>query len=208
MLESLSSLAGREKVEIDAPMKFTSAEIAGVFVIDIEPIADDRGFFARAWCREEFRRQGLVENLAQSSIAWSPRRATLRGLHYLAAPHQEAKLVRATRGAAFVVVADIRRDSPSHGRWMGIELTADNRRSLYVPPGCAQGYQTLADETEMLYQMSTPYVSAASRGIRFDDPYFQIHWPLEIGSISQIDRNWPDYEPQSAPAAAGMATTI
>src|SRR5262249_54537678 len=139
-------------------MKFAPTEINGAFVIDIEPIADERGFFARAWCREEFRRQGLIEDLAQSSIAWSPRRGTLRGLHFLAAPHQEAKLVRATRGAAFVVVADIRQNSSSHGRWIGIELTAENRRSLYVPPGCAQGYQTLVDETEMLYQMSIPYV--------------------------------------------------
>src|SRR5262245_48642463 len=135
-------------------MKFTPTEIAGVFVIDIEPIPDERGFFARSWCSEEFQKHGLTEALAQSSIAWSPRRGTLRGLHYLATPEQEAKLVRATRGAAFVVAADIRRDSASHGRWIGVELTADNRRSLYVPPGCAQGYQTLMDDTEMLYQMS------------------------------------------------------
>ncbi len=176
-------------------MKFTPTHMAGAFVIDIEPKIDERGFFARAWCRDQFAQHGLVAELVQANIAWSQNRGTLRGLHFQISPYEEAKLVRCTRGAAFVVAADIRRNSPTHGRWISVELNAENRRMLYVPPGCAQGYQTLADETEMFYQMSTPYVPGAGRGIRHDDPSFQIEWPLPIGAISEADRNWPDYSP-------------
>ena len=120
-------------------MIFTPTEIAGAYLIDIERIADARGFFARAWCRDEFARCGLVAELAQANIAWSAKRGTLRGLHFQAAPHEEAKLVRSTQGAAFVVAADIRTESPTHGRWIGIELSADNHRMLYVPPGWRKG---------------------------------------------------------------------
>lgn len=188
-------------------MIFTPTEITGAFVIDVERLADSRGFFARAWCREEFAQHGLVVDLAQANIAWSAKRGTLRGLHFQAAPHEEAKLVRCTQGAAYVVVADIRAKSTSHGRWIGVDLTADNRRLLYVPPGCAQGYQTLADETELFYQMSTAYVPSAARGVRHDDPYFQIRWPLPPVEISEADRSWPWYSGEKnssrAPVSAG-----
>jgi dTDP-4-dehydrorhamnose 3,5-epimerase len=172
-------------------MIFTPTEIAGAFIIDVERLADSRGFFARAWCRDEFARHGLVSDLSQANIAWSAKQGTLRGLHFQAAPHEEAKLVRCTQGAAYLVVADIRAKSTSHGRWIGVDLTADNRRLLYVPPGCAQGYQTLADETELFYQMSTAYVPGAARGVRHDDPYFQIRWPLPPVEISAADLSWP-----------------
>jgi dTDP-4-dehydrorhamnose 3,5-epimerase len=172
-------------------MIFTPTEIEGAYQIDIEPIVDDRGFFARAWCRDEFRRHGLISELAQFSLAWSETKSTLRGLHYLAPPLVEAKLVRCTRGAAFVAIADIRANSATFGKWLGIELTADSHRQLYVPPGCAQGYQTLRDQTEMLYQMSTAFVPGATCGVRYDDPFFKIQWPLKVMTISDADRNWP-----------------
>jgi dTDP-4-dehydrorhamnose 3,5-epimerase len=140
----------------------------------------------------------LVADLAQANIAYSEQRGTLRGLHYLPPPQAEAKLVRCTAGAAFVVAADIRPDSESHGQWIGVELTAENHRLLYVPPGCAQGYQTLIDRTEMFYQMSTAFVPGATRGICYDDPYFQIDWPLEVTSISTTDRSWPRYSPDDS----------
>jgi dTDP-4-dehydrorhamnose 3,5-epimerase len=170
---------------------FTPATIAGVYVIDIEPIVDERGFFARAWCREDFERHGLVAEFAQANIAHSTLRGTLRGLHYVQPPLVEAKLVRCTQGAAFVVVADIRLGSKTRGQWCSVELTAENHCLLYVPPGCAQGYQTLAAETEMLYQMSSPFVPGSTRGIRYDDPAFGICWPLPISCISDADRSWP-----------------
>jgi dTDP-4-dehydrorhamnose 3,5-epimerase len=172
-------------------MIFTPTAIEGAYQIDIDPIVDDRGYFARTWCREEFLDHGLIAELCQTSVAWSDVKGTLRGLHYLAPPHVEAKLVRCTRGASFVVIADIRPGSATFGKWLGIELTADNHRQLYMPPGCAQGYQTLADKTEMLYQMSTAFVPGATRGVRYDDPFFQINWPLQVTAISAADRTWP-----------------
>jgi dTDP-4-dehydrorhamnose 3,5-epimerase len=177
-------------------MIFTPLEIDGAYAIDVEPLHDDRGFFARSWCCEEFARRGLAAEVKQTNIAYTLRRGTLRGLHYQAAPYQEAKLVRCTRGAAYVVALDLRPHSASFARWVGAELTAENRRSLYVPRGCAQGYQTLADDTEVFYQMSQSYVPEAGRGVRFDDPMFSVHWPLEVAVISDKDRTWPDYDPR------------
>jgi dTDP-4-dehydrorhamnose 3,5-epimerase len=189
-------------------MKFTPTAVTGAFTIEIEPIADDRGFFARAWCRDEFKRQCLVADFAQSNIAFSDQRGTLRGLHYVDASLGEAKLVRCTRGAAVVVVADIRPKSPTHGQWIGVELTAENHRSLYVPPGCAQGYQTLADQTEMHYQMSAAYIPGTTRGIRYDDPFFQINWPLSIAAIASADESWPAYAASKPiPALVSSAAT-
>jgi dTDP-4-dehydrorhamnose 3,5-epimerase len=174
-------------------MIFTSTDIDGVYLIDLEPIVDERGFFARAWCRAEFQRNGLSSEFAQANIALSQQRGTLRGLHFVDPSLSEAKLLRCTRGAAFVVAADIRENSGSFGQWVGWELTADNHRLLYVPPGCAQGYQTLVDQTEMFYQMSTAFIPGSTRGIRYDDPFFQIHWPLAIAAISSADLSWPPY---------------
>jgi dTDP-4-dehydrorhamnose 3,5-epimerase len=174
-------------------MIFVPLEIDGAFLIDIEPLGDERGFFARSWCHEEFARRGLATEVRQTNIAYTSRRGTLRGLHYQAFPHEEAKLVRCTRGAAYAVALDLRPGSRSQARWVAAELTAENRRAMYVPPGCAQGYQTLADETEIYYQMSQAYVPQAARGVRFDDPAFALRWPLDVTVISGKDRSWPDY---------------
>jgi len=174
-------------------MKFTPTNVEGAWLVDIERLTDDRGFFARAGCQREFAGHGCEEAFVQASLAFTARRGTLRGLHFQRAPHEEAKLVRATQGAAYVVAVDLRRDSPSYGRWCAAELTSENRRMFYVPPGCAQVYQTVSDATEMFYQMSAFYEPAASRGVRYDDPGFEFRWPLEVAAISQKDRSWPDY---------------
>jgi dTDP-4-dehydrorhamnose 3,5-epimerase len=172
---------------------FSPTAIDGAYLIDIEPHADRRGFFARCWCEREFRAHGAMDRLVQASIAFTHRQGTVRGIHYQAAPYGEAKLVRCTRGAAFVVAVDLRVDSPTYTAWFGAEVTADNRQTLYVPPGCGQGYQTLCDRTEMMYQMSQSYVPEAARGIRYDDPAFGIQWPLDVQVISEKDRTWPRY---------------
>lgn len=174
-------------------MIFSETEIKGVYLVDLDRLQDDRGFFARSWCRREFSQRGLVTDLAQANIAFTLRRGTLRGMHYQAAPHEEAKLVRCTRGEAYVVALDLRSNSSSYARWIGVELTAENRRAIYVPPGCAQGYQTLEDDTETFYQMSAFYAPDAACGVRFDDPLFKIQWPLAVTVMSDRDRNWPDY---------------
>src|SRR5262245_59893771 len=174
-------------------MIFNELPISGAWLVDIEPIVDDRGFFGRAWCVREFAVLGLVAKSAQTSLAYSQRAGTLRGIHYEAAPHEEAKLVRCVRGAAYVVALDLRTRSPTYLRWAAVELSADNRRALYVPPGCAQGYQTLADDTEMFYQMSEAYVADAARGVRYNDPAFGIDWPMAVTMISDADRCRCDY---------------
>ena len=174
-------------------MIFQSTKIPGVVVIDVEPHHDQRGFFARSWCAEECAAQGLTTRVAQASLAYTVKAATVRGLHYQASPHAEEKFVRCVRGAAFVVVADARVDSPTHRQWIGIELTAENRRMLHVPRGCAQGYQTLVDDTELLYQMSEIYAPEYARGIAHDDPAFGIRWPLPVSMISLKDQSWEQY---------------
>ena len=175
-------------------MQFIECDIDGVFRVEIEPRRDDRGFFARTWCAEEFRQAGLCSSLSQMSTAATHRRGTLRGVHFQQHPHWEEKLVRCTRGAAWVVAVDLRMDSPTHGQWIGFEITDHNHTSIYVPQGCAQGYQTLVDNTELLYAMSTPYAPAASTGVRYDDPAFAIRWPLDVTYISERDQQWPDYQ--------------
>jgi dTDP-4-dehydrorhamnose 3,5-epimerase len=174
-------------------MIFNELPVSDTWLIDIEPIVDDRGFFGRAWCVREFAARGLVAKSAQTSLAYSQRAGTLRGIHFQAAPHEEAKLIRCVRGAAYVVALDLRTVSPTFLRWVAVELSAANRRSLYVPPSCAQGYQTLADDTEMFYQMSEAYVADAARGIRYNDPTFRINWPMAVTVISDADRCRPDY---------------
>lgn len=175
-------------------MNFLPARIAGAWLVEIEPIEDERGFFARAWCQKEFAAHGAEPSFEQANLAFSRRRGTLRGLHFQASPWEEAKLVRCVRGAAYVVAVDLRRDSATRLHWTGVELSADNRRALYVPPGCAQGYQTLADDTEMFYQMSQSYVPGMARGVRYDDPAFNVEWPLAPTVISATDLNWPAYQ--------------
>jgi dTDP-4-dehydrorhamnose 3,5-epimerase len=174
-------------------MIFEQTAVAGAFVIEVEAQRDERGFFARVWCEQELARHGLDPALAQAGISFNRRAGTLRGLHFQAAPHEEVKLVRCTRGAIHDVVLDLRVDSPSAGKWAAVELTADNRRSLYIPKGVAHGFQTLTDETEVLYLLSVPYVPGAARGVRFDDPAFGISWPREVTLISERDASWPDF---------------
>jgi len=174
-------------------MIFKETDIQGAYLIELEKIGDERGFLARTWCSNEFDSQGLVTAVAQCSIGFNAERGTLRGLHYSVAPHEEVRLIRCTKGAIYDVIVDLRRDSPTHLRWVGFELTEDNRRTLYVPAGCAHGYQTLADNAEVYYQMDELYVPECARGARFDDPAFGIEWPLAVTAISERDRSWEDH---------------
>jgi dTDP-4-dehydrorhamnose 3,5-epimerase len=172
-------------------MRFTQTEIPGARVIDPTPHEDDRGRFFRAWCTQEFAEQGISFAPVQANMGFSTRKGTVRGMHFQVAPALEAKLVRCTRGAMFDVVLDVRPDSKTYGKWHGVELTPDNGRMLFLPEGCAHGYQTLEDGTEMHYMASHIYAPGSARGVRFDDPAFQIHWPLAVSVISEQDRNWP-----------------
>jgi dTDP-4-dehydrorhamnose 3,5-epimerase len=176
-------------------MRFTETKVAGAFLIEPEPIADERGFFARTWCREEFADHGLNPELAQANISFNHHKGTLRGLHYQAAPHEEAKLVRCTRGAIWDLALDLRPGSPTYRAWFGAELSDANRAMLYVPEGCAHGFLTLTDEAEVAYQMSAPYAPQAARGVRFDDPAFGISWPGEVVVVNERDRGYPDVAP-------------
>ena len=169
-------------------MKFLPTPLAGAYVVELEPVRDERGFFARSFCQEEFREQGLKPAIAQCNVSWNRRRGTLRGLHYQAAPHQEAKVVRCTRGAIWDVIVDLREGSPTRLRWHAIELSADNRLACYVPEGFAHGFQTLADDSEVLYQMSEFYHPDLARGLRWDDPKLGIRWPLAAAILSERDR--------------------
>jgi dTDP-4-dehydrorhamnose 3,5-epimerase len=172
---------------------FTETGLPGAYVVGVKRIEDDRGFFARGWCRREFEEAGLNPNLVQVNLARSHRKGTLRGLHYQVAPHAEAKLARCTKGAIYDVLVDLRPDSPTFKRWFGIELTDDNHQMLYVPEGFAHGYQTLTDGAEMLYQTSQFYAAPSARGVRYDDPAFGIAWPLPVSVISDADRGWADF---------------
>ncbi|MBN9442250.1 dTDP-4-dehydrorhamnose 3,5-epimerase [Bosea sp. (in: a-proteobacteria)] len=172
-------------------MHFAKTNIPGVVVIDPAPHADARGRFMRAWCLKEFAEHGIVFDPVQANLGFSTKRGTVRGMHFQEAPAREAKLVRCTRGAIFDVVLDLRPESPSYGNWHGVELSGDNGRMLYLPEGCAHGYQTLQPDTEMHYMTSAFYTPAAAKGVRFDDPAFGIAWPLAITEISEQDRNWP-----------------
>ena len=174
-------------------MWFSPTHVPGVFVVEPEPHVDDRGFFARLWCPEEFAARGLNAKLAQVSLSYNRVRGTIRGLHYQAVPHAEAKLVRVTRGAIWDVAVDLRPDSPVHRKWTAAELSAENRRMLYIPEGCAHGFQTLTDDAEITYLISTPYVPDSARGARWDDPAFGIRWPLPPTVIGERDRSYPDY---------------
>jgi len=176
-------------------VRFVPTTLAGVYVIEQERHVDDRGFFARTWCAQELAEHGLEPGSAQSSTSFSHSRGTLRGLHYQAPPFAEVKLVRCTRGAVFVVAVDLRPDSPDFRRWLGVELTAETGRALYVPRGFAQGYLTLDDATEVAYHISTPYHPELARGVRWNDPVFGIEWPFAPVEISARDAEYPDYQP-------------
>jgi dTDP-4-dehydrorhamnose 3,5-epimerase len=172
-------------------LKFLPTSLAGAFVVELEPIEDERGFFARSFCQNEFRSHGLDPAIAQCNVSLNRRRGTLRGLHYQAPPHEEAKLVRCTRGAIWDVIVDLRDGSATRGRWFAEDLSADNHRALYVPRGFAHGFQTLADDSEVLYQMSEFYRPGSERGIRWDDPAIGIQWPIADPVVSARDRAYP-----------------
>lgn len=170
-------------------MIFTETKLQGAYLIDIEALADERGFFARSWCQKEFESHGLNPDFVQCNISFNKKKGTLRGLHYQEDPHQEAKLVRCTAGSLFDVIVDLRPDSKTYRQWVAVELSASNHRMLYVPKGFAHGFQTLEDNTEVFYQMSEFYRSECARGIRWDDPSIAIGWPLPITSVSGKDLN-------------------
>jgi dTDP-4-dehydrorhamnose 3,5-epimerase len=180
-------------------VRFAETELRGAWVVELEPHADERGFFARTWSRDELAEHGLSTEVSQCSMSRSPRAGTIRGMHFQTPPHGEVKLVRCTRGAIYDVIIDLRPESPTHRRWLGVELVAERGNALYVPKGFAHGFQTLVDDVEVFYMMSDPYVAAASSGVRWNDPTFGIEWPLEATSLSDRDRDWPDY---SAPTTA------
>ena len=172
-------------------MRFEPTPLTGAHVVELELHADERGFFAREWCEEEFGARGLATRMVQGNLSCNRRRGTLRGMHYQASPHEEAKLVRCRRGAIYDVIVDLRRGSASRLDWFGVELSAENRRALYVPEGFAHGYLTLADDSEVSYLVSAPYHPAAERGIRYNDPAVDIAWPeIPIVSVSEKDRSW------------------
>lgn len=174
-------------------MKFTKTEFDGLLIIEPEKRSDERGFFARTWCLNEFTEQGLVSNLAQSSISFNVKKGTLRGMHYQIEPYSETKVVRCTMGAIFDVVIDLRTDSATYLKWLGVELSAENHLSLYIPVGFAHGFQTLIDSTEVYYMISEFYHPECTRGLRWDDPAIGIKWPSKPVVILEKDSNYLDF---------------
>jgi dTDP-4-dehydrorhamnose 3,5-epimerase len=172
---------------------FTETKLAGAFEIGVERHADGRGFFARTWCAREFGEHGLRSVLAQCSISFNARAGTLRGMHWQAAPHQEAKLVRCSSGSLYDVIVDLRPGSPTYLEHIGVELTAERRNMLYVPEGFAHGFLTLRPATEVFYQMSEFYTPEAARGARYDDPAFGIVWPAPVVVVAERDATYPDF---------------
>jgi dTDP-4-dehydrorhamnose 3,5-epimerase len=179
-------------------MKFIATDLADVTVLELEPFEDERGFFARAYCAREFAEHGLTARVSQANLSYNRTRGTLRGLHYQVAPAQEAKHIRAVRGAAHFAVVDLRPGSPTERQHVSVDLNAADRRSLYVPEGCAVGMQTLEDDTELFYQVSEFYSPECERGLRHDDPALGIAWPLPVAVISAKDRSWPLLPPRPA----------
>lgn len=172
-------------------MKFTETKLKGAYIIELEPIEDERGFFARSFCQKEFGKYGVHFRIAQCNISYNKKKGTLRGMHYQAPPYEEAKIVSCIKGAIYDVIIDLRKDSPAYCQWFAVELTAKNHRMLYVPKGFAHGFQTLEDFTEMFYQMSEFYSPEHTRGVRWDDSVFGIEWPLNTKIISEKDQNYP-----------------
>jgi dTDP-4-dehydrorhamnose 3,5-epimerase len=177
---------------------FRETPIPGVFIVDLEPHDDGRGFFARAFCAREFEEHGLVPEIVQANLAFSASAGTTRGLHFQVHSNPEAKFFRCIRGETFNVAVDMREASPTFGQWTGVALSSENRRALYVPPVCAAGYQTLTDDTEVLYLVSGFYAPEAERGVRHDDPALGISWPLTPTVVSEKDRGWPLLAPRGS----------
>ena len=175
-------------------MIFKETKFKGLLVIEIEKNVDNRGFFARSWCAKEFEAHGIKKQIVQCNISYNALAGTLRGMHYQAAPHAEAKLVRCTAGAVYDVIIDLRPDSPTYKEWTSVELNAENRKIVYVPEGFAQGFITLKDNTEVFYQMTEYYTPEAARAVRYNDPAFNISWPIPVKVISDRDRDLPDFK--------------
>lgn len=178
-------------------MIFGVADIVGAWLIDIEPREDARGFFARTWCQQELATHGLDTEVVQESVSYTRYRGTVRGLHFQRQPHAETKIVRCTSGAIFDVIVDLRPGSPTFRRWQKFELTAGNHRAVYIPKGVAHGFQTLADDTEVTYKISTFYAPEAAAGYRYDDTAFAVSWPLPVSVISERDLSWPAFDANS-----------
>ena len=176
-------------------MKFVETELKGAFVVEPDRLVDERGFFARTWCRKEFEQNGLNSNVVQCNISFNRNKGTLRGMHYQAPPFEEAKLVRCTTGSIFDVIIDLRLNSKTFMQWFAIELTDKNRKMIYIPEGFAHGFLTLEDDTEVFYQISEFYAPGYARGVRWNDPNFKIEWPDEIRTISIKDKNIDDFDP-------------
>src|SRR5215831_3079632 len=174
-------------------MRFTETQIHGAYIIDIDRREDHRGFFARSWCQKEFEAHGLVTSFVQANISYSHKKGTLRGMHFQSRPYQKVKLVRCTKKRIVDIIIDLRPESPTHRQWISKELTVDNRTMLYIPEGCAHGYQTLEDNTEVVYDTSQFYAPQHATGVLYNDPAFGIEWPLPVAVISEADRNWPRY---------------
>lgn len=175
-------------------MRFHRTKLLGVFELDLEPHRDERGFFARTWCEKEFESHGLNPRIVQCSVSFSARKGTLRGIHYQVTPFGEVKVVRCTQGAVYDVVVDLRPESPTYRDWTALVLNSANRRMMYIPEGCAHGFLTLEDQTEVFYQMSEFYDPKSARGVRWNDPAFGINWPDKVEVISQRDNAYPNFE--------------
>ncbi|KHD05766.1 dTDP-4-dehydrorhamnose 3,5-epimerase [Candidatus Thiomargarita nelsonii] len=176
-------------------MRFITTPLVGAYTIELEGKGDERGFFARFFCKKEFEQLSLATDFVQINNSLSAKKGTLRGMHYQLPPASEVKLIRCIQGALYDAIIDIRPDSPTYRQWFGVELTSNNRKMLYVPQGFAHGFITLEDNTELLYLVSSYYEPQAERGIRYNDPLFAIDWPVEPVVVSDKDRNWPDFNP-------------
>jgi dTDP-4-dehydrorhamnose 3,5-epimerase len=185
-------------------MIFTETPLYGAYIIDLKRLEDERGFFARSWCQREFIEQGLDPCVVQCNISFNRLKGTLRGMHYQCVPYAEAKLVRCTRGSIYDVLLDLRSDSPTYLHWVAVELTAENRRAVYIPKGLAHGFETLEDDSEIFYQMSEFYVPGAARGVRWNDPSFKIFWPEKVSVISPKDQGYEDYAGQIPDPVRGV----
>ena len=174
-------------------MKFTELNLPGAFLIEIEKIQDQRGFFGRLWCENEFKAHNLNTNLVQSNISLSKKKGTLRGMHFQKSPFEETKLVRCTKGSVFDVLVDLRPESPTFKKWFGVKLTEKNHKMLYVPKNFAHGFLTLEDNSEVYYLVTEFYNPEMERGIRYNDPEFNIEWPIDIEEISEKDLNHPNF---------------
>ncbi|MES2978267.1 MAG: dTDP-4-dehydrorhamnose 3,5-epimerase [Pseudomonadota bacterium] len=179
-------------------MKFTKTKLDGAMVVEVDRREDARGYFGRTFCEGEFEAHGLASRMVQTNMSLTRKKGTLRGMHYQLAPHAEDKLVRCTRGAIWDAIVDIRPESPTYLQWIGVELSEDNGRMLLVPKGFAHGFVTLTDDAAVNYQVSAAYAPTAERGARFNDPAFDIAWPVDVLDMSDKDRNWPDFITEKA----------